>query len=188
MENLYKHLHNASLLADLICVWNSGVIKMQVHFGDIKARLFLNAALNDSLYHYFLISCSWSVIIRWLIFKFKLCIIVIAGFQDNFEIKYLSFRFGSLHCCQAPASGSTEYSHSALPPCDSPTAASVLAPVSASLRSISIPCTASTEIMKSYELEPPTDVKNSLLQCSHKMHNYPNGHAAVTFSSLQQWY
>lgn len=58
MENLYKHLHNASLLADLICVWNSGVIKMQVHFGDIKARLFLNAALNDSLYHYSLISCS----------------------------------------------------------------------------------------------------------------------------------
>lgn len=49
MKNLCKHLHNASLLANLICGWNSGTIKMQVHFGDTKAELFLHTALKDSL-------------------------------------------------------------------------------------------------------------------------------------------
>lgn len=49
MKNLYKHLHNASLLANLICGWNSGTIKMQVHFGDTKTELFLHTALKDSL-------------------------------------------------------------------------------------------------------------------------------------------
>lgn len=49
MKNLYKHLYNASLLANLICGWNSGTIKMQVHFGDTKAELFLHTALQDSL-------------------------------------------------------------------------------------------------------------------------------------------
>lgn len=48
VKNLCKHLHNASLLANLICVWNSGVIKIQVHFGGTKAGLFLHTALKDS--------------------------------------------------------------------------------------------------------------------------------------------
>lgn len=42
--------------------------------------------------------------------------------------------FSSLRSCQAPASESTESICSALPLCDSPAAASVLAPVSASPR------------------------------------------------------